>query len=373
MASSWRPAALTARCRLADSALSTRLSSPRSARETCRASTSSSAPVAPIRRRNVPTASPLFDVTTPRPRRSAPGRRAARCRPGGRRAPAPRPAGSTNSRWVRPPARLSEPRARNRPRSQAARQWSPAPVQSNGVVERPLGRPPQPDRPAGQPTARGRSGPGPRPSASATRSHGRDGSMAASSSRSAVTRSRSERVIVRRSGQPPDGGPPRFALERPDERRGEADRIVVVRIVRVDHVVEDQPRVPRTRRRPAQLDRLGGPVGGRPGPELVVGQDDVDQTRARCGRRAPRRGRPGRTRPSRRPGSPRCRRRPAAHRRPGPRRGWPGSAGSAAGSCTGCPGPSTISSASAIAASASSDAPDVAGRQPDPVDPAWSA
>ena len=37
---------------------------------------------------------------------------------------APRPASTTNSRWVRPPARLSEPRARNRPRSQAIRQCS---------------------------------------------------------------------------------------------------------------------------------------------------------------------------------------------------------------------------------------------------------
>ena len=69
IASSWRPAAATARCRFADSALRTRFSSPRSARETWRASSSSSAPAAPIRRRNVPTASPLFQVTTPRPRR----------------------------------------------------------------------------------------------------------------------------------------------------------------------------------------------------------------------------------------------------------------------------------------------------------------
>ena len=121
IASSWRPAALTARCRLADSALRTRLSSPRRARETCRASTSRSAPAAPIRRRNVPTASPLFEVTTPRPRR--------RRHDAGRPMSASRATragassgGTTNSRWVRPPARLSEPRARNRPRSQAARQ-----------------------------------------------------------------------------------------------------------------------------------------------------------------------------------------------------------------------------------------------------------
>ena len=54
IASSWRPAALTARWRFADSALRTRLSSPRRARETWRASTSSRAPDAPIRRRKVP-------------------------------------------------------------------------------------------------------------------------------------------------------------------------------------------------------------------------------------------------------------------------------------------------------------------------------
>ena len=69
IASSWRPAAATARWRLADSALSTRFRSPRSARETWRASSSSNAPAAPIRRRNVPTDSALFQVTTPRPRR----------------------------------------------------------------------------------------------------------------------------------------------------------------------------------------------------------------------------------------------------------------------------------------------------------------
>ena len=69
IASSCRPAALTARWRLADSALSTRLSSPRKARDTWRASISSSVPVAPMPSQNVPTASPLFEVTTPRPRR----------------------------------------------------------------------------------------------------------------------------------------------------------------------------------------------------------------------------------------------------------------------------------------------------------------
>ncbi len=121
IASSCRPAALTARCRFADSAFRTRFRSPRRARETWRASSSSSAPPAPMRRRNVPTASPLFQVTTPRPRRMR--------QEAGRPMSASRPArigassgSTTNSRCVRPPARLSEPRARNRPRSHAVRQ-----------------------------------------------------------------------------------------------------------------------------------------------------------------------------------------------------------------------------------------------------------
>ena len=172
--------------------------SPRSARETWRASSSRRAPPAPMRRRNVPTASPLFQVTTPRPRRirhdagrSISARRAARIGAS---------AGSTtNSRCVRPPARLSEPRDRNRPRSQAVRQWSAACDQSKRLervivelVAEPHGKPG--DRAlAGGPLGAAR----PSPTASATRSHGRDGSMAASSARSASTRSRSERVIGR--------------------------------------------------------------------------------------------------------------------------------------------------------------------------------
>ena len=66
------------------------------------------------------------------PRRSSRSRRrdpagsattpAGRCRRAGRPAPGPRPGDTTNSRWVRPPARLSEPCARKRPRSQAVRQ-----------------------------------------------------------------------------------------------------------------------------------------------------------------------------------------------------------------------------------------------------------
>ena len=70
IAAIWRPAAPTARWRFADSALMTRFRSPRSARDTWRASTSSSAPVAPIRRRNVPDEVAVLPASRrPRPRR----------------------------------------------------------------------------------------------------------------------------------------------------------------------------------------------------------------------------------------------------------------------------------------------------------------
>ena len=121
IASRCRPAALTARWRFADSAFRTRFSSPRSARDTCRASISRSVPAAPMRRRNVPTASPFLEVTTPRPRRT----RHDTGRPisASRAARIGASAGSTtNSRCVRPPARLREPRARKRPRVHAKRQ-----------------------------------------------------------------------------------------------------------------------------------------------------------------------------------------------------------------------------------------------------------
>ena len=97
----------------------------------------------PDRRRNVPTASPLFEVTTPRPRRrrheTGSPSRSSRAASGGASS-----GSTTNSRWVRPPARLSEPRARNRPRSQAARQWSRGrlPVERRGSAL-PVPEPPE--------------------------------------------------------------------------------------------------------------------------------------------------------------------------------------------------------------------------------------
>ena len=136
IAASWRPAAATDRCRLADSALITRLSSPRIVRATLRASSSRSDALAPIRPRNAVMdlgALPGDDaVAAPdAPRRREPDvRQAFRARIGASSTV------TTNSRWARPTARLSDPRARNRPRSQASRQCSAARDQSKGVSGR---------------------------------------------------------------------------------------------------------------------------------------------------------------------------------------------------------------------------------------------
>ena len=69
IAAIWRPAAPTARWRFADSALRTRFRSPRSARDTWRASSSRSAAARPDPAQEQPDVSPFFQVTTPRPRR----------------------------------------------------------------------------------------------------------------------------------------------------------------------------------------------------------------------------------------------------------------------------------------------------------------
>ena len=296
-----------------------------------------------------------------------------------RRGPAPRPGATTNSRWVRPPARLSEPRARNRPRSQAARQWSAATSQSNadraGCARRPRRR----SRTASRATDASRPigvGARARPT-SATRSHGRDGSMAASSSRSAVTRSRSERRHVRRVRlDGPAGVRRRAPTSRSSARMtavGQAGRVVMVGVRRVDDVVEDEPRRPAaTAGGQRRLDRLGGASRTSPDPRVRprtgCWRGRRRRVRARCGRPAPRRARPGRSRSSRPPGSRRCRRRSAA-------RSPPATASRIAGiSRLGrrlvyrLPGPRTMSSASAIAASASSDASTSVGREPDALD-----
>ena len=101
--------------------------------------------------------------------------------------------GTTNSRWVRPPARLSDPWDRNVPRSQADRQCSAAASQSNGPRIGASARRWASLAMTGSRSGRLRA----RPMTSATRSHGRAGSIAASSARRATTRSRSGRATAR--------------------------------------------------------------------------------------------------------------------------------------------------------------------------------
>ena len=147
IASSWRPAAATDRWRLALSALRTRLRSPRRLRATLRASSSRSdalAADAAQERGDRLRALPGHDTGCPRRMRQDGGQPdVAQAGREHRRLVG----GTTNSRWARPAERLSDPRARNRPRSQA----SPAvlgrrrPVQVGlGQQERPAGRLPHP-------------------------------------------------------------------------------------------------------------------------------------------------------------------------------------------------------------------------------------
>ncbi len=113
------------RRRFAVSAFSCRLRSLRSSLETVRDSSSRTVAEAPVRRRKRLTVAALFQVTTPLARRT----RTVAGSPSSASwsaSPCASPCGSTNSRCVRPPARLSEPRARKRPRSQASRQCSAA-------------------------------------------------------------------------------------------------------------------------------------------------------------------------------------------------------------------------------------------------------
>ena len=229
-----------------NSALSTRLSSPRSVRDTWRASSSRSAAPAPIRRRKSPTVSLLFHVTTPRPRRI----RQEAGRPASERCSArsgASPGSTTNSRCVRPPARLSEPRARKRPRRWAIRQCSAAPCQAKVVRASRSGRSasrpsapagpsrlPPPSRRASRTTRRASIGSRPalappsKPARSAATSHALPGSMAASSARRAATRSRSPALK-----QPPPGLAHADRLTRAPRRaavsRSETCRIAAAR------------------------------------------------------------------------------------------------------------------------------------------------
>ena len=245
IASSWRPAALTARWRFADSALRTRLSSPRRARETWRASSSSRAPAAPIRRRKVPDRLAVLRGHDAPPATQAPRDRQPELgQPGGE---------------LRRRGRLDDELEVGPAAGQAERATGQEPAAQPGGAAVVRGRSPSrtarpalpfPDRPsrcASRATDASRPvGAGPRPSTSATRSQARDGSMAASSSRSAVTRSRSDRVTrlpaaARRPATPAvtSGAParraagrpapdPGLALEGADDRRGEPGRVVVM-------------------------------------------------------------------------------------------------------------------------------------------------
>ena len=64
----------------------------------------------------------------------------------------------------------------------------------------------------------------------------------------------------------------------PDDRGGQADRVVLARIVRVDQIVEDEPGRYQHVWRPAQPDRVAIGVGVRGAARRrpVVGEDDVD-------------------------------------------------------------------------------------------------
>ena len=133
-----------------------------------------------------------LSVTTPRSRRTRlePRKPSASSR---RRSVAASASGTTSSRCAPRPPRLNEPAARNRPRSQAARQCDRASGQSASVGL------PSPSsgsarRTASRATAGERACPSaawPRPARSAARQQARGGSMAASSARTAWTRSRS--------------------------------------------------------------------------------------------------------------------------------------------------------------------------------------
>ena len=339
-------------------AFRTRLRSPRSARDTCRASSSSSPPAAPMRRRNVPTASPLFQVTTPRPRRIR--HEAGSSMSASRAARTGASIGSTtNSRWVRPPARLSEPQARKRPRSQAVRQWSAAcvPVERHGArrgcrrARRACGRPP---------AARHRSAPSPRRRDGAARRAGPPGPRAGPrTSRARPPRPSGRTPATGRCRPARHAGPGRgrVRIGSRDEgcHRGSVGRAGHRQAVRAT----DFRRAPLSRstiESRASARRAGswwwafsgsttssrtsrgsgvtaagqrsrtGSACQSPGPWPRSGcwRGPCRRCPAPCGRRAPRRARRGRSRRSRRPAWRRCRRRPAARGSRGAPRGCPG-------------------------------------------------
>ena len=315
------------------------MSSPRSARETCRASTSSSAPPAPIRRRNVPTASPFLDVTTPRPRRS---RHEAGSPKSASRAARPAPRRDDHELEVRPAAGQAERATGEEPAAQprgmavvggrvpGERRRAPGACSS---PDRRRGGRPAGDAPRGQ--ASGRAPPLPPCGRRPARGRWRPARP-----RSAVTRSRSDRVTsrrpARRSGRRCDGRFRPRARGPADDRRREpagswwcalSGSTTSSRISRGTGST-----TVASAARPA--GRTCRPGSGR---RVVVGEHDVDEAGLRVGdERLDMVGQveAGRLALLRRHVADEDARR---RRRAPRRRGWPGSAGSAAGSCTGCP------------------------------------
>ena len=308
-------------------------------RATWRASSSSSDALAPIRPRNAVIDSALFHVTTPRPRRTRhdAGSPTSPSRPASSRASADR----HDELEVGVPAREAQRATRQEP---AAQPGEPAVLRRVRPVERLLG---QRERAADAPALEGmaaeaddepRARPAPAcgPAARArrsrrARSHGRDGSTAASSARSAATRSRSDPDIGSRSGRPVGarracraGPPPVPALALPgaDQRGREALGVVMVGVRGVDEVVEDEPR-PGARRWAASCrrDGLAEPARRRRARRTGCWRGRCPPGGRRRAARARRRGSRGRTRRSRPAASPRCTRTRPAPRTPRSPRG----------------------------------------------------
>ena len=171
------------------SAFRTRLRWPWSCRVTSRDSSSRTLADAPIQRSSVSTPSVLFHGHHAAPPADPPRGREPHARPA--RQPAPVPPSGESRRAPgarRPPPRLSDPAARNRPREATpSRQWSARRAQSKGPA-----RGASSSRTARRATTGERARPSaaaPRPARVADRQHDSTGSMAASSARSAATRS----------------------------------------------------------------------------------------------------------------------------------------------------------------------------------------
>ena len=168
-----------------------------------------------------------------------PRRRAGRPRQAGRRAPGPRPAARrTRGGSGRRPGSASRARGTCRGARPSGNARPPCPSRTAPAARR--RRRGAGGRPAGRPPVRARRGRCRARRDSASRSHGRAGSIAASSVRSATTRSRS--VLAHRQADRVDGPPPGAGLGLVGcaGRARPAARVVVVGVVGVDDVVEHE-------------------------------------------------------------------------------------------------------------------------------------